>query len=61
VLAFVLAGFGVLLTSPLIAVVGLVLALFGKRREERIAAIAIKVAAGCVVAAFVLDILITYT
>ncbi|GIF04301.1 hypothetical protein [Actinoplanes siamensis] len=58
VLAFVLSGFGVLLTSPMIAIVGLVLAAFAKRRHERNARIAIGVATGCVVAAFVLNILL---
>ncbi|BCY06979.1 hypothetical protein L3i22_020670 [Actinoplanes sp. L3-i22] len=56
VLAYVLGGFAVLLTSPLIAIVGLVLGTFAKRRNEPNARLAIKIVTGCLVAAFVLSL-----
>jgi hypothetical protein len=57
ILSYVLGGFGILVASPLIAIVGLVLANFAKRNHERKARLAIRIVAAMVIIAVVRDIL----
>ncbi|GAA2878016.1 hypothetical protein Acy02nite_15220 [Actinoplanes cyaneus] len=57
ILSYVLGGFGILVASPLIAIVGLVLANFAKRNHERKAQLAIRIVAAMVIIAVVRYIL----